>query len=122
MRPLIFHGYSDDTFGEYGRTNDDHDNCASGKPMRFRVADGSDSLIVVGWYADGPTAGWMVGVEPDVTTADDVEPKPLPDWTITIRRSVAGETPYSPSLLIDAPASATVTYILADGTVPAKSE
>jgi hypothetical protein len=29
MPTLRFEGYSDDTFGEYGHTNDDYDNCAS---------------------------------------------------------------------------------------------
>lgn len=26
--PLIFHGASDDTFGDFGRAGDDYDNCA----------------------------------------------------------------------------------------------
>lgn len=37
MHTLKFHGYSDDTFGEYGVTNQDCDNCASGMPIQCVV-------------------------------------------------------------------------------------
>ena len=36
---LRFEGYSDDTFGEYGVTNDDYDNSASGKPIYSHHGD-----------------------------------------------------------------------------------
>ena len=37
MRTLKFHGYGDDTFGEYGVTNQDCDNCANEKPIQCIV-------------------------------------------------------------------------------------
>lgn len=37
MRTLRFEGYGDDTFGEYGLTRDDVDNCASGTPIQCVV-------------------------------------------------------------------------------------
>lgn len=33
MRTLKFHGYGDDTFGEYGVTGQDCDNCANESPF-----------------------------------------------------------------------------------------
>lgn len=34
MKTLKFEGYSDDTFGEYGVTNQDVDNCATMEPIQ----------------------------------------------------------------------------------------
>lgn len=34
MKTLKFMGYSDDTFGEYGVTNEDVDNCGRGNPIQ----------------------------------------------------------------------------------------
>lgn len=108
MQPLIFHGNSDDTFGEYGRTNEDHDNCASGKPIRFRVAAADGALFVVGQYSPGNSGAWLVGVEPV-----DEEEAPMPAWPMRMRRPATEprECPYSPTLEIDAPADATVTHV-----------
>lgn len=108
MTPLRFHGYSDDTFGEYGRSKIAHDNCANGEPgepIRFLVRHGSDKLIVVGQYAAGSGGTWLVGVE---MVEEDA---PLPPWPIRIRPPHAGETPYSPTLEIDAPEGATVSDV-----------
>ena len=103
MKPLQFYGHSDDTFGEYGRTHDDHDNCASGKPIRFLVKHGDDQLIVVGQYGQGTGASWTVGVD---MVGEDI---PLPPWRIWIRAGKASECGYSPTLEIDAPEGTTVT-------------
>ena len=42
MRILKFHGYSDDTFGEYGETGQDVDNCGS-----------LDGFFDLEWYRNG---------------------------------------------------------------------
>jgi hypothetical protein len=102
VKPLQFFGCSDDTFGEYGRTSLTHDNCASGKPIRFLVQNGTDRLIVVGQYKDAPGASWTVGVD---MVDEDV---PLPPWPIRIRAGKGDECGYSPTLEIDAPEGAEV--------------
>lgn len=88
-----FNGYSDDTFGEYGVTNDDYDNCASGKPIRWRLTDEQgNGLLVIGQYGCNG-ADWLIGVEP-------LDDGPLPPWPIRIEQS---DVPYSPALIIEAP-------------------
>lgn len=51
MKTLVFRGYSDDTFGEYGVTGDDVDTCASYKPVQCRIDSLSGSMLVVGQYS-----------------------------------------------------------------------
>lgn len=108
MKPLQFYGHSDDTFGEYGRTSEDHDNCASGKAIRFLVKHGNDQLIVVGQYDSAPDATWTVGVD---MAGENI---PLPPWPISIRAGKAKECEYSPTLEIDAPEGTTVKYYKED--------
>ncbi len=99
MRELHFEGHSDDTFGEFKAFNIDHDNCASGEPIFFEViAEGGEKgLIVRGQYADGPCAGWSIGVSP----ADmGIQEEHIPAWPIRLERS---EREYSPRLVIEAP-------------------
>lgn len=103
MPQFMFHGYSDDTFGEYGVTNDDHDNCASGKPIVYEVTHGSEGLLVIGQYCHAEAGGWMVGVAPHPTLGDG--DGPIPDWPISITR---GPSSYTPSLFIEAPEGARV--------------
>ena len=62
MRVLRFHGYSDDTFGEYGVMDLDWDNCASGKPITFKVTAGKESLYVTGQYNRLGNGCWDVSV------------------------------------------------------------
>jgi len=95
MMPLRFHGYSDDTFGEYASTNDDFDNCASGDPIVWRVTapDGA-GLFVWGLYSfrEAPKAVpgcWVVGVQ---QLDEDVS---IPPWPMRFG--------YSASLVIEAP-------------------
>lgn len=94
MKYLRFYGNSDDTFGEYGVTDDDYDNCASGKPIAYKVSASDGELIVVGQYAPRPTDSgcWMIGVML-------VEDKPLPPWIITFE----SQHEYSHALAIEAP-------------------
>lgn len=107
---LRFEGYSDDTFGEYQHTNDDYDNCASGKPIEWLVqAPNGESLIVFGQYAPGSVGGWMIGVG---THDPDHNDDPLPPWPIRLTR---GERPYSPALHITAPAGTTIRCLQREG-------
>lgn len=51
--PLRFHGNSDDTFGEYGRTMDDFDNCNDGTSIDWAVVDPmGDGVLVSGRYSE----------------------------------------------------------------------
>ena len=43
MKTLRFQGYSDDTFGEYGVTNQDVDNCGSCKPIQCLITVSGNS-------------------------------------------------------------------------------
>lgn len=105
MKTLRFEDYSDDTFGEYGVTNEDYDNAASGKPIAFLVSASEGSMVVVGQYCPGPCGGWLIGVASHDPDCDDT---PLPPWPMRIER---GERPYTPSLLIECPDDVTVTHI-----------
>jgi hypothetical protein len=64
MPTLRFEGYSDDTFGEYGHTNDDYDNCASGEPIEYLVQDSVTGIgvVVTGQHCPGNSTGWMIGL------------------------------------------------------------
>lgn len=101
MKTFCFEGYSDDTFGEYGSTKEDWDNCANGHPFVVSVWSASEKtgLYVWGWYAgkqwpkEAPGC-WMIGVQ---QWDEDIA---LPRWNI---RYSNGESGYTPSLLLDVP-------------------
>lgn len=102
-------GSSDDTFGVYGAgPDDDYDNCATGKPISFRVSAKSDdgALIVVGQYAPGYCAGWLIGISSD--EHPDYEDCPIPEWPMRFERSDAD---YSPRLIIEAPDDVIVRHL-----------
>lgn len=102
MGPLRFEGHSDDTFGEYGRTNVDDDDCGRGSIRCFEVRSGDHVLRVLGQYAPEGTPGcWWIGIQAD----DDA---PLPPWPMRFER---GERDYSPSLVVEAPDDATVEIV-----------
>lgn len=105
MKTLHFYGSSDDTFGGYGPGGDDHDNCASMGPIRWKLEtpDG-DGLIVVGHYGAGESAAWMVGIE---QLPDDDGGRPLPNWPITF--GTAHE--YSVGAKISCPDDTTLTLV-----------
>lgn len=46
MTTLKFYGNSDDTFGEYGVTGQDCDNCGSGKPVQCVVDCGERGRVM----------------------------------------------------------------------------
>ena len=94
-KTLIFYGSGDDTFGEYGVTREDVDNCGSRKPIRCIINCGERGrLMVVGQYMDNGC--WMAGA--NKVDEDDI----FPDWKISIRQSE--DTPYSTELRIVVPA------------------
>ena len=108
---LEFEGYSDDTFGEYGQTNDDHDNCASGEPIVFRVEAGGRAVLVIGEYShehEGST-GWRIGIQ--AVVVDDDDSVPPVGWNI---RFIASGCPYSPRLAMDVPSDFSLTCLQQD--------
>lgn len=96
-------GGSDDTFGVYGAgPDDDYDNCASGKPIAFRVSHLDDAMYVVGQYCPGKCEGWLIGIAPAHEERD------IPQWPM---RFEVSDRPYSPALIITAPKGVTVKYV-----------
>lgn len=98
MHILKFHGYSDDTFGEYGETGQDVDNCGSLEPVQCVVDCGVQGrLMVIGQYSKASLNNgcWMVGVS-KVEEYDD-----FPDWKIVA--GYCAEVEYSPELVIEIP-------------------
>ena len=75
-KKYIFEGYSDDTFGEYGITNIDHDDCGNSTLREFTVARPSgEGVSITGIYCDNGM--WNIGM----AVLD--EEKPLnADWYI----------------------------------------
>lgn len=112
--PLVFEGYSDDTFGEYGRTGDDHDDCANGTLRAFEVKapDGS-GMVVTGQFCPpdqrGPIDTWVIGVALLQTGPTTDEYHPMPAWPMRWSQSERG---YSPRLEIAAPDDVAVRLIL----------
>lgn len=100
---LVFQGYSDDTFGEYGRRNVDFCDNGSGTAIEWLITspDG-EQLLVVGQYGKGAATGWVVGVAPWDPDGDD---ETMPDWPISIEQS---ERAYSPALFVSAPKGSTL--------------
>lgn len=98
MKILRFEGYSDDTFGEYGLTGDDVDNCSSMEPIQCVIDCGEcGRLMVVGQYSKASCNNgcWLVGVS-KVEEYDD-----FPNWNIRLREGA--ETKYSTALEIELP-------------------
>lgn len=100
---LKFQGSGDDTFGEYGVTGEDIDNCNSLKPIQCLIEAGKEKLVVVGQYsASNPGGGcWGIGI----SMAD--EETPIPNWPM---RFANGDCPYSPTLEIDVPENSKCTW------------
>jgi hypothetical protein len=112
MKTLRFEGSSDDTFGEM-TTREDYDNCASGEPIIFKVFSkaADEGFYVVGQYCPGPLTGWMIGVGRHHED-DDAH---MPAWPMRIEQSLGKHpTPYSPTLIIEAPDDVTVEHVEED--------
>lgn len=104
MQRLKFYGYSDDTFGEYGVSNIDYDNCANGKPITFEIKANNQSIYVTGQYNMFNNGCWSIGI----AAADEDN---LPDWTM--RLSFEG---YSTVLEVDVPDDFTIQYVERENT------
>ena len=101
MKNLRFSGNSDDTFGEYGWSMDDYDNCASGEPIEWAVTDGAGRGVLVSGCYGAHNACWAISVLP--WSDDKKEEPPTPSWPMRIEQPGKGEAPYSPVLVIEAP-------------------
>lgn len=102
MKTLKFEGYSDDTFGEYGVTHEDVDNCATNKPIQCVISSVEGSLVVVGHYHIHPTDGcWTLGI------SKLEEGSVIPDWAVRFK---TGNCEYSPLLEIDVPDDFSLTW------------
>lgn len=97
-----FSGYSDDTFGEI-LTGDDYDNCASGKPIRYRVYSESQrcGVVVTGQFCPPGSDGWMIGVAPIDPDHDDESCQHAMEWGISFRTCGKNGVQYSPRLVIE---------------------
>ena len=108
MKTLRFIGHSDDTFGEYGLTNDDYDNCASGEGIEFLVHSEAcnERLVVVGHYcnSDNNKGTWMIGLRQEEEEDDSAATVWPLRWTTE---------DYSMILEIDAPDDVVVAHIKA---------
>ena len=105
MMKLKFEGYSDDTFGEYGVTGEDVDNCGSMEPIQCVVNAGTHGrLMVIGQYSKVSCNNgcWMIGISK--VEEEDV----LPDWNISLLK---GDMEYSPVLELEIPDNINVTLI-----------
>lgn len=102
MKTLKFEGGSDDTFGEYGVTQDEIDNCSRNLPIQCVVSSKEGSLVVVGHYHIHPADGcWTIGI------SLLKEGEPLPSWPT---RFTMGGCNYSPTLEIDVPDDFKLTW------------
>lgn len=98
MRTLKFYGCGDDTFGEYGLTGEDVDNCASCEPIQCVIDCGEHGrLMAIGQYsrASNGNGCWMVGIS-KVEEYDE-----FPDWEI--HAGYCAEVEYSAELFIEIP-------------------
>ena len=110
MKMLRFYGFSDDTFGEYGITGEDVDNCVTCKPIQCIIDCGKlGRLMVVGQYAKASMNNgcWMIGV----CKVDENDP--FPDWKISL--GPCAKVDYSTELTIDVPIDDFVLQWFSDG-------
>jgi hypothetical protein len=99
MKTLKFMGHSDDTFGEYGTTMDDIDNCGSGEPIQCVIEAGSTALVVTGQYDRNGTGTWDIGIS---LQDEDLS---YPDWDMRISFEE-----YTTVLEIDVPDDVELTW------------
>lgn len=98
-----FSGYSDDTFGEYHFFRDDYDNCASGRPIRYRLYSESQraGLVIWGQYCPDGCDGWLVGVAPIDPDCDDQACQRAMGWSVSFQPCSKNGTSYSPLLAVE---------------------
>jgi len=103
VKHLRFIGNIDDTFGEYGWSRDEYDNCASGEPIEWEVMDAEGKgVLVIGQYSNANNGAWTIGVTPWHNHRKKEDPV-MPPWAMRFEQPGQGEAPYSPVLVIEAP-------------------
>jgi hypothetical protein len=114
-KTLRFEGHSDDTFGEYAVTNDDHDNCASGEPIEWLITSPSQpgaALIVTGQHCPGSAHSWLIGIANYDPGYND---RPMPNWPARFVASREPRYARKPVLEIDVPADFVLRCLQHDG-------
>jgi len=115
-KTLRFEGGSDDTFGEYGVSNDAYDNCASGKPIEWVVTSPSSpgvGLVVTGQHCPGESGSWLIGI---ASYDPDFNDSAMPAWParfVPDLRRASGQL--NPVLEIDVPADCVLRCLQRDG-------
>lgn len=102
MKTLKFEGGSDDTFGEYGITQEEVDNSSRNSPIQCVISSKEGSLVVVGHYNIHPNDGcWTIGI----SLLNEGES--MPSWST---RFTMRDCNYSPTLEIDVPDDFKLTW------------
>jgi|GEM_PF-521335 len=115
-KTLRFEGHSDDTFGEYAVTSEDHDNCASGEPIEWTITSPSSpgvGLVVTGQHCPGESGSWLVGI---ASYDPEFNDNAMPAWParfVPDLRRAAGQR--NPVLEIDVPADFVLHCLQRDG-------
>ncbi|GAA0907509.1 hypothetical protein GCM10009552_15540 [Rothia nasimurium] len=114
-KTLRFEGHSDDTFGEYGVTNDDYDNCASSFAIEYLITSPSQpdaGLVVTGQHCPGGSGSWLIGVS---NYDPDYSDRPLPRWPARFAPAADARYANEPALLIDVPSDFVLRCLQRDG-------
>jgi hypothetical protein len=96
MKQFKFESYSDDTFGEYGITDDDFNSCADDTPISYKLStpDGTGIIVTGRFSPDTDVSGcWEIGVH----AIDDEKPV---DWKISMNLA---QKAYRNQLIVIAP-------------------
>ena len=103
-KKYIFEGYSDDTFGEYGITGIDHDDCGSGSTRAFIVSRaGGEGVLITGQY--NRAGMWHIGM----SLLNEDKPLNKDEWQISFEPNE--EAAYRNRLVVNAPDDAGLQLI-----------
>lgn len=103
-KKYVFEGCSDDTFGEYGITNIDHDDGAEHTIRHFTVKRPSgEGVLITRQYAVSGT--WHIGM----SILDENKPLNKDEWQFYFEPNE--EAAYRNRLIVNAPDDADVQFI-----------
>lgn len=103
-KKYIFEGYSDDTFGEYGITDIDHDDGAERSTRAFVVSrPNGEGVLITGQY--NRAGVWHIGM----SLLDEHKPLNKDEWQICFEPNE--EAAYRNRLVVNAPDDAEVKFI-----------
>ena len=95
-KKYIFEGYSDDTFGEYGISNIDHDDSGAGSIRGFIVSrPGGEGVLITGQY--NRAGMWHIGM----SLLNEDKPLNKDEWQIYFEPNEAAA--YRNRLVVNAP-------------------